>query len=154
HCWDARARGPGLVTEDGSMGPLPRRSCIQGNACYHELRRCRWLQLMIAMLASATTYVGCHMVPLDVAAPPAANLGASPARVPQLETGRLIFTSSHKCARCHRPKPIVDYTPERWKREILPRMAKKAKLSEVEEQYLMAYILTAHDAIPRPRPPH
>ncbi len=74
--------------------------------------------------------------------------------LPSLETGRLIFTSSHKCAHCHRPKPIVDYSPEYWKESIMPRMAKKAKLSEVEEQYLMAYIMTAHDAIPRRRPPH
>jgi hypothetical protein len=100
------------------------------------------------MFAAASTYVGCHMVPLDVAAPPVENLGASPARVAQLETGRLIFTSSHKCARCHRPKPIVDYSPEYWTHSIMPRMAKKAKLSDVEEQYLMAYIMTAHKAIP------
>jgi hypothetical protein len=94
------------------------------------------------------------MVPLDVAAPRIANLNPSPARVASLETGRLIFTSSHKCARCHRPKMIVDYTTEQWKQSIMPRMSKKANLSEVEEQYLMAYILTAHDAIPRRRPPH
>jgi hypothetical protein len=92
------------------------------------------------------------MVPLDVAAPPVENLGASPGRLAQLETGRMIFTSSHKCARCHRPKLIVDYSPEYWKQSIMPRMSKKAKLSEVEEQYLMAYILTAHEAIPRRRP--
>jgi hypothetical protein len=104
------------------------------------------------MFAAAAAYAGCHMVPLDVAAPPVQNLNASPARVAQLETGRLIFTSTHKCARCHRPKPIVDYSPEYWKDSIMPRMSKKAKLSDVEEQYLMAYILTAHDAIPRRRP--
>jgi len=103
---------------------------------------------LIGILAAASAYAGCHMVPLDVAAPPVQNLGASPARLAQLETGRLIFTSSHKCARCHRPKPIVDYSPEYWTQSIMPRMAEKAKLSEVEQQYLMAYIMTAHDAIP------
>jgi hypothetical protein len=111
-----------------------------------------WRVRLFSILAVASSYAGCHVVPLDVAAPPVENLGASPARVGQLETGRMIFTSSHKCARCHRPKPIVDYSPEYWKQSIMPRMSKKAKLSEVEEQYLMAYILTAHDAIPR-RPP-
>jgi hypothetical protein len=107
---------------------------------------------LIGMLAVASTYTGCHMVPLDVAAPPVGNLGASPARVAQLETGRLIFTGSHKCARCHRPKPIIDYSPDYWTQSIMPRMAEKAKLSEVEVQYVLAYILTAHEAIPRRRP--
>jgi hypothetical protein len=134
------------------MAPLPRlsdggRRASSGQICPSNRRK-----TLICLIAAASTYVGCHMVPMDVAAPPVANLGASPARTAQLETGRLIFTSSHKCARCHRPKPIVDYSPAFWTESIMPRMAKKAKLSEVEEKYLMAYILTAHDAIPH-RPP-
>ncbi len=131
------------------MGPLPRPSGARRGAPDGERGRSGWRSRVLCMLATASVYVGCHMVPLDVAAPPVANLNASPARVAQLETGRLIFTSSHKCARCHRPKLIVDYSPEYWKESIMPRMAKKARLSDVEEQYLMAYILTAHEAIPR-----
>ncbi|MGO9464532.1 MAG: hypothetical protein ACLQVF_10325 [Isosphaeraceae bacterium] len=131
------------------MGPLPRLSGAGRRAWDGEPGRNSGRNRLICMLATAITYVGCHTVPLDVAAPPVANLGASPARLAQLETGRLIFTISHKCARCHRPKPIVDYSPEYWTQSIMPRMAEKAKLSEVEEKYLMAYILTAHEAIPR-----
>jgi hypothetical protein len=134
------------------MGPLPRLSGAERRASDREVRNSNAATRLIAMLAIASAYVGCHMVPLDVAAPPVENLGASPARVAQLETGRLIFTSSHKCARCHRPKAIVDYSPDYWTQSIMPRMSRKAKLSEVEEQYLMAYILTAHEAIPRRKP--
>lgn len=136
------------------MDRRPRQSGTGTCASRGENHRNLWAKRLIGMLLAAGAFVGCHMVPLDVAAPPIANLNVSPARVGQLETGRLIFTSSHKCARCHRPKPIVDYSPEYWTQSIMPRMAKKAKLSEVEEQYLMAYILTAHDAIPRRRAPH
>jgi len=136
------------------MGRLPRRSDAGRRASDVEPGASRLRSRLIGLFAAASAVVGCHMVPLDVAAPPVANLNVSPARVAPLETGRLIFTSSHKCARCHRPKPIVDYSPEYWQQSIMPRESKKAKLSEVEEQYLMAYILTAHDAIPRRRPSH
>jgi hypothetical protein len=134
------------------MFPLPRLSGAERSASNGEHGRSNWRERFIGVLAAASVYVGCHMVPLDVAAPPVANLGASPARTAQLETGRLIFTGSRKCARCHRPKPIVDYSPQYWTESIMPRMAKKAKLSDVEQQYLMAYIMTAHEAIPRRRP--
>jgi hypothetical protein len=100
------------------------------------------------MIVAASTLIGCRIVPLDVAAPPIQNLNAAPARTSQLETGRFIFTSSHKCARCHRPKPIVDYSTDYWA-QIMPRESKRAKLTEVEEQYVLAYILTAHAAIPK-----
>jgi len=134
--------------EDVSMVPRPRPSAARRRASNGLLGRRDWRKSVAAILVAATTYIGCRTVPLDVAAPPVQNLNASPARTSQLETGRLIFTSSHKCARCHRPKPIVDYSPEYWTQSIMPRESKKAKLSDVEEHYVLAYILTAHAAIP------
>lgn len=134
------------------MSRLPGRLGAGRRARQGKFRQNCWSSRVVGVFAAASAVVGCHMVPLDVAAPPVANLNASPARTAALETGRLIFTGSHKCARCHRPKPIVDYTLDYWKDSVLPRMAKKANLSEVEEQYLMAYIQTAHNAIPARRP--
>ena len=115
----------------------------------------------IGMLAAASVFIGCHMVPLDVAAPPVANLESPrPPASPSSKPGGSIFTERARMCGCHRPKPIIDYSPEYWTQSIMPRMSKKAKLSDVEEQYVMAYILTAHEAIPRrkptrhPRPSH
>jgi hypothetical protein len=91
------------------------------------------------------------MVPLEVAAPPIQNLGAPKARLAGLETGRRIYTGEHKCAHCHRPRPISNYDREYWSQSIMPRMVKKAGLSEVEERYVMDYILAVCDAVPPPR---
>jgi hypothetical protein len=90
------------------------------------------------------------MVPLEVAAPPIDKLGAPKARLAALETGRRIYTGAHKCAHCHRPRPINNYDREYWAQSIMPRMSKKAGLSEVEERYLMEYIVAACDAASAP----
>jgi hypothetical protein len=97
----------------------------------------------IGWIVVAGTILGCRTVPVELAAPEVERLHAPVARVGELETGRVIYTSRQKCAHCHRPKPVTDHTAVEWSETILPREAKKAKLSDLERQYVLNYILTA-----------
>jgi mono/diheme cytochrome c family protein len=97
----------------------------------------------IGCIVVAATILGCRAVPVELAAPEVQRLNAPIARVGELETGRVIYTSRQKCARCHQPKRVTDHTAADWSETILPRMAKKAKLSDLERQYVLNYILTA-----------
>jgi hypothetical protein len=94
-------------------------------------------------LVVMATIVGCRTMPVELAAPEVPRLNAPVARVGELETGRVIYTSRQKCARCHWPKPVTDHTAAEWSETILPRMAKRAKLSDLERKYVLQYILTA-----------
>jgi hypothetical protein len=88
-------------------------------------------------------------VPVDVAAPviPAAAVeGNQPGRV---DAGRSIYVSPTKCARCHSPKPVWEYSAEAWTQDILPRMARKARLTPEEQDGLLAYVLAASKVRPR-----
>lgn len=98
---------------------------------------------MLGCLVVAGTTLGCRTVPLELAAPEVAHLNAPVARVGELETGRLIYISRQKCAHCHRPKPVTEHTAAEWTETIMPREAKRAKLSDIEQQYVLNYILTA-----------
>ena len=97
----------------------------------------------LACLMVAGTILGCRTVSVELAAPEVARLNAPVARTGELETGRLIYTGRQKCARCHRPKPVTGHTAAEWTETILPREAKRAKLTDVERQYVLSYILTA-----------
>jgi hypothetical protein len=98
---------------------------------------------MIAGLLVGAMVAGCRSVAVELAAPEVARLNPPVARIGELESGRLIYTGRQKCARCHRPKPVTDHTAAEWSETILPRMAKKAKLSDLERKYVLNYILTA-----------
>ncbi len=106
-------------------------------------RRGRAVARLALFVLSVALGWGCRSLPVDVAAPTVVRLEAPRSKVAQLETGRTIYTSVHKCARCHNPKSVVDHTPTEWTEQILPRMAKKAKLSDLEREYLTAYVLAA-----------
>ena len=76
-------------------------------------------------------------VPSKIAAPvPLANTTGHSS----LEAGRKIYVSWLKCAMCHRPKPVSDYSAETWAEDILPRMSKKAKLSPQQYADVLAYV--------------
>lgn len=45
-----------------------------------------------------------------------------------------------QCSKCHKPKPIGNFTETQWKK-IMPNMAKKAGVSAAEEAELTAYVL-------------
>jgi len=51
--------------------------------------------------------------------------------------GRYVYQS--KCGTCHGLKNITDYTASQWN-EILQAMIPKAKLNELEQQQLIAFI--------------
>ncbi|MBV8232288.1 MAG: cytochrome c [Planctomycetaceae bacterium] len=87
--------------------------------------------------------IGCRSVPVEVAAPTTDRLAVAPERVARVEAGRAIYTGPQKCARCHKPKPVSKYTADEWSNSILPRMSRKAKLTDVERQDVLNNILAA-----------
>ena len=86
---------------------------------------------------------GCATVPANIAAPiPSANVAGDSS----LTSGRKTYVSLLKCAMCHRPKQVSDYSAETWAVEILPRMSKKARLSPQEYANVLAYVTTTTNA--------
>lgn len=80
----------------------------------------------------------CQTVPVDIAAPkPPASVATEES---QLERGRAIYVSFFKCGLCHRPKPVYDYDVEQWSEDILPRMAKNARLKPEDYEAVLAYV--------------
>jgi hypothetical protein len=57
----------------------------------------------------------------------------------QLEQGK--FISENQCVKCHKQKPIPNYTEEHWDKAI-NKMAPKAKLTTEETTALKRYIFT------------
>jgi mono/diheme cytochrome c family protein len=85
--------------------------------------------------------VGLKRVPVEQAAPPVSRLNSLGARTSELEAGRAIYTG--QCAHCHNPMPIQEFATDDWTGEIIPRMAKKAKLTPDEMKLLVAYVVAA-----------
>jgi hypothetical protein len=112
------------------------------------LRNCRWrvARRSVVCIGILAFGWGCRSLPVEIAAPTVERLEVPLSKVAQLETGRTIYTSARKCARCHNPKSVVDHTPTEWTERILPKMAQKAKLSDLEREYLTAYVLAACEA--------
>jgi mono/diheme cytochrome c family protein len=91
--------------------------------------------------------IGCRSVPVEVAAPTTDKLAIPPGQLARVEAGRAIYTGTQKCARCHKPKPVSDHTADEWSNSILPRMSRKAKLTDVERQDVLEYVLAANGKI-------
>ena len=104
------------------------------NVTKHSGKTSLYSLLIVVWLATA----GCQTIPADIAAPkpPASSVGAKST----VEKGRAIYVSYFKCAMCHRPKPVYDYDPETWRDEILPSMAKKARLKPDDYTAVLAYV--------------
>lgn len=93
--------------------------------------------LLGAVLMLHGVIQGCSAVPVNVAAPiPPANVSSQSS----LASGRKTYVSLMKCAMCHRPKPVSDYSVKAWTEEILPRMSKKARLSPQEYADVLSYV--------------
>ena len=60
---------------------------------------------------------------------------------PRLQNGRTTYMTS--CNRCHERVLPGNEDPEFW-REILPHMAKNAKLTKDEESDVLLYLMAAH----------
>lgn len=68
--------------------------------------------------------------------------GGQPVVGLETEPGKRIFYG--KCAVCHVPEPIDNYSPQQW-REIVDHMASRAQLSDSEETALLRYILSVRE---------
>jgi hypothetical protein len=54
--------------------------------------------------------------------------------------GLAIYDTGGKCAKCHKPKDVAKYTPEKWV-GILDKMIPKAKLDATETKLVTAYVM-------------
>ncbi|XZE56357.1 hypothetical protein SH139x_002463 [Planctomycetaceae bacterium SH139] len=95
----------------------------------------------IGMVFLLAFLAGCAVVPMDIAAPK--PLASHNGQKSQTEVGRGVYVSMLKCAMCHRPKPVYDYDPATWESDILPRMAKKARLKPAEYAAVLEYVTSA-----------
>ncbi len=100
--------------------------------------------LMIVGVMIAGSLQGCSAVPTSIAAPIPLEDAAGHS---SLASGRKIYVSLVKCAMCHRPKPVSDYSAQAWAEEILPRMSKRARLSPQQYADVLAYVTstTTHE---------
>lgn len=80
---------------------------------------------------------GCSLVPSKSAAPVPSMDAVDHS---SLAAGRKIYVSLLKCAMCHRPKPVTDYSVQAWKEDILPRMSQKARLTPQQYSDVLAYV--------------
>jgi hypothetical protein len=69
----------------------------------------------------------------------------------ELQRGHLIHQA--KCAKCHAFENPADYDADEWADEIMPKMAKKSKLSFADESAVLAYLLAARQ-MPPPADPN
>lgn len=93
--------------------------------------------LLVVGMITFGVVQGCSAVPTKIAAPlPPESVSDQSS----LATGRKIYVSLLKCALCHRPKPVSDYSAQTWSEDILPRMSKKAKLSAQEYADVLSYV--------------
>jgi mono/diheme cytochrome c family protein len=56
-----------------------------------------------------------------------------------IEAGKIIYTT--KCVKCHKPKPVENYTVGRWV-GIMKSMAAKSKLDSIQKMQVTAYVNT------------
>ena len=84
--------------------------------------------------------IGCTQMPIDKAAPMLSPTPESGVPAAKLEAGREVYVSRQKCAGCHGPKPVFEYTAEQWSKKILPEMGKKAKLNSDDYAVVLAYV--------------
>ena len=114
-----------IVGSTSAPMPLPKTLCL----------------LAVGLLTSLPSCVS-----LEQAAPPIATLtkAGSDSRLP---LGRSLYLG--KCAKCHRPETITDFSREQWVTDILPTMNEKAKLSPSEIAALNSYIFAVLNQPPR-----
>ena len=85
---------------------------------------------------ASSALTSCANLERDV--PPLTALSSAGASA-QCARGRDIYLNN--CTECHSPEPIRKNTQEDWETDILPTMARKAKLSTDETEAVHAYVL-------------
>jgi hypothetical protein len=76
--------------------------------------------------------VGCHS---------SIKVGDTSYKKSDAKAGLAIYDVGGKCTKCHKPKPVDSFTPERWT-GILSKMIPKAKLDDHEASLVTAYVMT------------
>ncbi len=71
---------------------------------------------------------------------------AKTTRAPVSELARGYELHQLKCAKCHAFEDPADYTPDELREDIMPVMARKAKLTAADEKAVLAYLLAARSA--------
>jgi mono/diheme cytochrome c family protein len=66
---------------------------------------------------------------------------AAPMAVTDPDRGKTLYLS--KCAKCHAFEKPADYEVTEWRDEIMPVMARKARLDPADSAAVLAYILAA-----------
>lgn len=98
----------------------------------------RWISAVV--LVVCLVVVGCATID-DLAPPVDATVlqmaAAHEIDADRLSQGRVLYITA--CARCHRPEPVVRYTPEHWRR-ILARMSARARFDLDEAEAVEAYV--------------
>ena len=98
----------------------------------------RWISAVV--LVTCVVVVGCATIE-DLAPPVDATVlqlaAAHEIDADRLSQGRLLYITA--CARCHRPEPVIRYTPQRW-REILSRMSTRARFGPDDAEAVDAYV--------------
>lgn len=89
----------------------------------------RWLTSSLFVLIALT---GCETIPSS--STPAQGGGGGF----DLALGRRLYYG--RCASCHAPEPIADYTRAEW-REMVAHMRERAKLTPPEEAALIAFLM-------------
>jgi cytochrome c5 len=107
----------------------------------------RWQSRLVLAAAVLLAIVGCRTVSVDHLAPPVDQIVVDPSNVAQYQRGREIYVG--RCAKCHAVKPVNAYAAEDWASRIMPKMAKKAKLTPEEKETVLAYVLAARESAPR-----
>lgn len=95
-------------------------------------------KIILICIAILIVIAACHKktVPAVAApAPPATPVFAAA----DIAAGKTIYET--KCIRCHKPKPVENYTSLRWV-SILKSMAPKSKLDSVQTAQVRAYVQT------------
>ena len=118
------------------MTPSPNHACV------------RRAQAPAVVACAALIIGGCAAMSTQQAAPSvtpalidAGNArGLAPA---DIKRGREIFVG--RCAECHTLQPPVGRTEAQW-REVLPRMARRARLDADEARAVEAYVFSARTA--------
>ncbi len=104
------------------------------------------IQFLLVSGAILLGMVGCHTVSVEQLAPPVDQITVDPSNVGQYQRGREIYVS--RCAKCHAVKPVNAFAAQDWAGRIMPKMAKKAKLTPEEKETVLAYVLAARESQP------
>ena len=127
--------------EDYGIRRFGRRNPARGK----WMKRGNWLRF--ALFLAVFIPVACQQMPIDQAAPKLTPTPESGIPAMKLDAGREVYVSRQKCAGCHSPKPVFEYTAERWTNKILPGMGLKAKLNPDDYAAVLAYVTTGAKAV-------